>query len=206
MNKAISMLIFIMSTYLSFGQKEHLEPAKDFSKYSGILKKYYDNVFPLLYKGFSKKPIARYTSMPSFSIEYSFSIETIEGRNYVMSNRLSKSYWYTEDKKKVKLISSKVELTNELYFKIVELFKILAEQTTKSKDETMGLDETIYYFTTTEKNGQIKIGKTWSPKENSLLDKLVNICNDVYLLGTGENISQIGTLKNIEKLIIDLKK
>jgi len=206
MKQTILTLIFVLTTFLSFGQKEHLEPAEEFSKYEGILKEYYDNVFPLLYKGFSEKPIARYTSMSSFSNEYSFSIETIEGKNYVVSNRLSKSYWYAENKKKVKLISSKVELTNELYLKIADLFKILTEQTKKPEDESMGLDGTTYYFATTEKNGQIKIGETWSPNENSLLDRLVKICDDVYSLGTGESISQTETLKNIEKLIIDLKK
>ena len=55
-----------------------------------------------------------------------------------------------------------------------------------------------------EENGQIKIGETWSPNENSLLDRLVKICDDVYSLGTGESISQTETLKNIDKLIIDI--
>ena len=81
-----------------------MEPAKDFKQYEGVLKEYYDNVFPLLYKGYSEKPLARYTSMPSFSNEYSFSVETIEGKNYVLSNRLSESYWYSKNKKKVKRI------------------------------------------------------------------------------------------------------
>src|SRR5690554_3927942 len=119
MKQTILILTFVLTTFLCIGQKQHLEPAKDFKQYKGILKVYYDNVFPLLYKGYSENPIARYTSMPSFSNEYSFSVETIEGKNYVVSNRLSESYWYAENKTEVKLISNKTELTNDLCIKIV---------------------------------------------------------------------------------------
>ena len=72
--QTILILIFVLPTFLSFGQKQHLEPVKDFKQYEGVLKEYYYNVFPLLYKGYSEKPIARYISMPSFSNEHSFSL------------------------------------------------------------------------------------------------------------------------------------
>ena len=72
--QTILILIFVLPTFLCFGQKQHLDPVKDFKQYEGVLKEYYYNVFPLLYKGYSEKPIARYTSMPSFSNEYSFSL------------------------------------------------------------------------------------------------------------------------------------
>ncbi len=183
-----------------------LEPAKDFNQYEGDLKEYYDNVFPLLYKGFSEKPVARYTSMPSFSNEYSFSIETIGGKQYVVSNRLSESYWYAKNRNKVKLISNKTELQNDLYLKIVEFFKLLEEQTKKPESNMMGKDGVTYYFATTDKNGEVKIGKTWSPNDNSLLGRLVKICNNIYSLGNGNNISQTEVLKDIYKLIIELKQ
>lgn len=218
MRQTILILTFVLTTILCFGQKQHLEPAKDFKQHEGVLKDYYDNVFPLLYKGYSEKPIARYTSMPSFSNEYSFSIETIEGKNYVVSNRMSESYWYAKNRKKVKLVSNKTELVNELYFKIVDLFKLLEEQTKKPElvfkvidgvtyeEKIMRADGVTYYFATTNKNGQVKIGETWSPDDNSLLGRLVKICDNIYSLGNGENISQTETLKNIGKLLNDLKQ
>ena len=206
MRQIILTLAFILTTFLCFGQKEHLEPVKDFNQYEGVLKEYYDNVFPLLYKGFSEKPIARYTSMPSFSNEYSFSIETIDGKEYVVSNRLSESYWYAKNRNKVKLISNKTELQNDLYLKIVDLFKLLEEQTKKPESEMMGLDGVTYYFASTDKNGQIKIGETWSPDDNSLFGRLVKICDNIYSLGNGNNISQTETLKDIDKLINELKQ
>jgi hypothetical protein len=173
MKQTFLILTFVLTTFLCFAQKQHLEPAKDFKQYEGVLKEYYDNVFSLLYKGYSEKPIARYTSMPSFSSEYSFSIERKEGKNYVISNRMSENFWYAKKRKKVKLISNKTELSNDLYIKILDLFKILEEQTKKPEDDLMGPDGVTYYFATTDKNGEIKIGETWSPKDNSLLGRLV---------------------------------
>jgi len=206
MKQPILILTFVLTIFLCYGQKQHLEPVKDFEQYEGVLKEYYDNVFTLLYKGYSEQPIARYTSMPSFSNEYSFSIETLEGKNYVVSNRLSESYWYAKNRKKVKLISSKTEPTNDLYLKIVDLFKLLQEQTKKPENDLMGLDGVTYYFATTDKNGQIKIGETWSPNDNSLLGRLVIICDNIYSLGNGNNLSQTDILKDIDKLLNDLKQ
>jgi len=209
MRQTILILTFVLTTILCFGQKQHLEPARDFKQYEGDLKDYYDNVFPLLYKGYSERPIARYTSMPSFSNEYSFSIETIEGKNHVVSNRMSESYWYAKNRKKVELVSNKTELVNELYLKIVDLFKLLEEQTKMPVRDlnliTVRADGVNYYFATTNKNGQVKIGETWSPND-SLLGRLVKICDNIYSLGNGENISQTETLKDIDKLLNDLKQ
>jgi len=214
--QAILILAFILTTSLCFGQKQHLEPAKDFNQYEGVLKEYYNKVFPLLYKGYSEKPIARYTSMPSFSNEYSFSIETKKGKNYVVSNRFSENYWYAKNKKKVKLFSHKTKLANDFYLKLVDLFKLLEEQTKEPESKVKvvdgvihmvsGADGTSYYFATTDKNGQVKIGKTWSPRDNSFLGRLVKICDNIYSLGNGENISQTETLKDIDKLLNELKQ
>jgi|GEM_PF-1097371 len=284
--------MFVLTVFLSFGQKQHLKPAEDFSQYEGVLKKYYDNVFPLLYKGYSKKPIARYTSMPAFSNEYSFSIETTGRKNYVVSNRLSANYWYAKNRKKVNLISSKTELSDDLYLKIVNLFKVLEEQIINPKidikietstavtqqkgvitgtvvdilgepviganitekgtangvytdingkfslnvsdkavlnvsyigyttqefaaenngnititmhEDMQGLDGVTYYFTTTDKNGQVKIGETWSPSDDSFLGRVVKICDTIYSLENG-SISQTEIVKDIDKLLNILKQ
>ena len=210
MRQTFLILTLVLTTILCFGQKQHLEPARDFKQYEGVLKDYYDNVFPLLYKGYSEKPIARYTSMPSFSNEYSFSIETIEGKNYVVSNRMSENYWYAKNRKKVELVSNKTELVNELYLKIVDLFKLLEEQTKEPERDlnkiSVNVDGVTYYFAITNKNGQVKIGETWSPGDNSLLGRLVKICDSIYSLGNGKIISQTETLKDIDKLLNDLKQ
>ena len=204
MRQLVIILVFVLTTFLCFGQNQHLEPAKH-ADHKDILGEYYSNVFLLLYKGYSEKPVARYTSIPSFSNEYSFSVETIESKNYVVSNRLSENYWYAKNKIEVKLISSKTELANDLYIKIVDLFILLEELTEEPENDLMGFDGETYYFATTDKNGHIKIKTTWSPGDNSLLGRLVKICDNIYSLGNGGNISQTEILKDIDKLLNELK-
>ena len=206
MRKTILVFIYVLTTLLCFGQKQHLEPAKYFEQYEGHLKEYYDNVFPLLYAGYSEKPTARYTSMPSFSSEHSFSIERIEGKNYVVSNSLSESYWYAKNRKRVKLISNKTELSKDLYLKIIDLFKLLEEQTKKQEHNLMGRDGVTYYFATTDNNGIIKIGETWSPGNKSLLGNLIKICDNMYSLGNGSDVYQTDILNDLDKILIELRQ
>ena len=205
MRQTILLLSFVLTTSICSGQIDHLVPAKDFKAYGSPLSEYYHGVFGLLYNGYSEKPIARYTSMPSFSKEYAFSIELIKDKKFVVSNRLTENYWYATDKYKVKMISGRAELTNDLYLKIAELFKLLAEQTRKPETDFSGLDGTTYYFATTEKDGVIRTGETWSPKGTSVLGRLVSICNSIYALGNGEKTTQADILKEIDKLLEDLR-
>ena len=206
MKQITTILIFLLATIKCFGQKEHLEPARDFKQYEGVLREYYDHIFPLLYQGFADKPYAQYTSMPSFSDEYAFSIERIGNKNYVISNCLSENYWYAEKRDKVKLETKKTEIGDSLYIKIGKLFQLLTEQIKKPDQDLMGLDGVTYYFSCVEKNGEIKTGETWSPNDNSLLGRLIKICDKLYSLGNGKNISQSELEIEIEKTIIDMKE
>ena len=206
-DKQITLVwIFLFTTLLCFGQKEFLETARDFNKYEGDLKEYYDNVFPLLYSGFSQKPYARYTCTPSWDPEYAFSVEEIEGKHYILSNIFSEDYWaagHSGTRDSVKIKTSKVEINNDLYLKIGELFEILTEQA-KTTGFILGVDGEAYYFSTTDKNGEITISETWSPPRCSLLGKLVDICNNLHSIGIGNNISQTEILEEIDELINDL--
>ena len=218
-DKQITLVwIFFLTTLLCFGQRDHyLETAKDYNLYESFLKEhiddykgYYDNVFSLLYSGFSQKPYARYACLPSFEAEYAFSVEEIEGKSYIISNGLSEDYSETGFKSRgifVRIITSKVEINSDLYLKIGELFEILAEQTKTTGQYILGIDGETYYFSTTDKNGEIIIGETWSPSYNSTLGRLVQICNTLFSMGMGRNISQTEILmKEIDKLINDLRK
>ena len=206
MKRQLFIIFLCLNSIFSFSQIGHLEPAKDFKEYEGILKEYYENVFPLLYNGFSEKPTARFTSMPSFSNEYSFSVENIAGDKYIKSNRLSESFWYSKKKSKVRVISKKRKISEKLYLKITELFKILENQTEESEDGIIGFDGTTYYFATTDNNGKVKIGEVWSPKGNSFLAKIVETCENIYSLGKRKRVAESDILKSIEKLLSELEK
>jgi hypothetical protein len=203
--KLILILTFLL-TLGCFGQREHLEPAKDFSQYEGILKDYYNAVFRHLNKGFSEVPYVRYAALPSFSREYSFSIEQKNDRYIIISNWLSQNFWYAQNRLSVKLMSSTIEIKEDLYEIVGELFQLLAKQTKKPTDIIAGSDGTIYYFTTVDSTGKIKIGKTWSPDKNSNLHRLVKICDELFIAGQGGNISDSDIKNSILELIIDLQK
>jgi len=232
MKKVSLILTSLLTTLLCFGQKEHLEPAKEFNpndstkygRYYSKIKEYNANLDKLLYNGFSQKPYARYTCNPAFRAEYAFSVEKINGKNFVVSNRFSEYYWYAlvENRENfVKISMQKTEINNELYLKIGELFELLTEQTKEKerKFETlpdgtvieyieMGFDGETYTFTTTDKNGEKRTGTTWSPhpSRKPMLSRLVKICDNLCSLEIENNISQTNILEEIEILIKDFKK
>ena len=52
----------------------------------------------------------------------------------------------------------------------------------------------------------LKIGETWSPDDNSLLGRLVKICDNLHSIGDRKDVSQTDILKEIEELIKELKQ
>lgn len=181
-----SIFLLFASTYC-FGQNEHLELVEKRLDITGKMKDYEDSVYIKLYKEFSEKPVARYTALPSFGGEYSFSIETNGGNFYIVSNCFQSSFWSTQlNNKEVILFSEKTKIDSLLYFKIVELFQFLAQKTIKTDKNRIGFDGTSYFFSSTNKNGEIVTGKTWSPNRKSALKKLIQICDEIYKLGNGK--------------------
>ena len=213
----------ILSTLLCLGQKEHLEPVKEIntngtSYYSIKRKEYYENIFSLLYSGFWQKPYARYTCLPSFLAEYSFSVEKIKGNNYIISNKLSTDYWSASSRKDVKVYTHRVKIKDDLYLKIGELFELLTEQTKEKERKFVTLpngeiaeeivailDGASYYFTTTDQYRVLKTGTTRLGKNVSLLRRLVKICDNLFSIGTTKKISQAEILKEINALLNDFK-
>ena len=89
---------------------------------------------------------------------------------------------------------------------IKDLFQLLLIQTKQPNDETGGNDGTTYYFSALDSIGKLITGEMWSPKENTLLDQLTIICDNLFRIGQGRYISQEEILKNILKLKEDLKR
>lgn len=188
--KKLLFALVLLAAQTALGQEGHyLEPVRDFSKYDqGVLREYYDNVFTLLHKGFSDKPVARYTVIPSFSEEYAFSLERDGGKYYIVSHNFAGSYWYSKNRKAVKLNVSRREISRELYDRTAALFQLLAHQIRKPDQEEMGFDGATCYFACTNAQGEVIVGETWSPWSETPLGKLVDICDDIYLLGGDANV------------------
>lgn len=202
MKKTIIFTFTILNTIISLGQKEHLEPTT--LNVGGVLEIYYKNLNTLLFDGMEKKPYARFTVIPSFSKEYAFSIEKEKKEYFIISISLSENYWRAKNKKTVRFETKKHKINKEIYDQIGYLFQLLTLQTKSYDNNNFNTDGETYYFTTTNKKGEIKIGQTWSPNQNSLMGRLIKISNDIYSIGDGIDISK--TKNEISKLIIELEK
>ena len=204
MKQRILFLFFLLTTSLCFGQKEHLKPSEDISKYRGLPKWCFDKVS----KGFSEKPYAYYACMPHFSGEYAFSIEKKKENYYIISNTLSKNRGSTRVRIFVTVRKNKLKIDYNLYVKVGELFELLREQTKEPDNPKpiFGFEAVAYYFATANNDGEVFLGVAWSPDANSLLGRLVDICDKLYLIGSKEDISQTDILKDIDKLINDFKE
>lgn len=198
MRKTIIFAFIFLNALISYGQKEHLEPAT--FDVGGGLEIYYKNLNTLLYDGMTDKPYARFTVIPSFSKEYAFSIEKENREYFIISISLSESYWRAKNKQNVKFITHKTKIDKKLYTQIGVLFQILAEQTKSYEIEDHTLDGEKYYFITSDNKGKIKIGETRG------IGKLINLCLNLYSIGNGNNSLINETKKEVDKLIIEFEK
>jgi len=207
--KQVSLILsFLFIASVCFGQKEHLELEKDNYRKNRI-----DSI---LSDGFSQNPYARFTSTDG----YSFSIEIINGKKIIIYNRYNDDYWRDDIKDTAPIITKKTEINDDLYLKIGELFKLVTEQAKEVKLEWIEKSDTLpdgtvieiehaiirsdgttYTFKTTDENGVIKAGSTWSPqtKEKPMQRRLVEICDKLCSI-ENENIPQDIALE-IDKLI-----
>ncbi|WP_455585123.1 energy transducer TonB [Bacteroides sp.] len=197
------LLLFLFS-FRMMGQIDYLEPIKDYTKYKNELSGYYCNVFSLLNTGLSEQPRARYVALPSFSPEYTVSVETQGGKYYLVSNTLSQNSWQAE-KNTVKVNRKSVEITKALYQPLVELLQMTTSQIQDMDGSTTGLDGTTYYFSATNDKGKVVTGKKWSPDSATLMGRLVQIWESVYALSIEKAIPENLIIKDAQALLKDLR-
>lgn len=212
----ILFTILTVITTVSFGQTDHLEPAKDFSEYDsitgGILNNYYNSLFDILLADTGEKTIVRYLVLPSFNAEYALSIARDSNEKYKLTARIcSESYWYSKDKKTVKIKTKEKSIDTDFAVKVKELFDKVIGQI-KKQTEVIGadgaasarLDGTTYYFTTATDSGQLITGATWSPSKGTKMRKLVQICEDLYYFTNAKTNNGATIINDIDKLLDEL--
>lgn len=204
MKKILSIFLFLFLTIQAMAQVDYLEPVRDFSSYKGELGEYYHNAFTLLNTGFNARPHARFSVLPSFSPEYALSVETKNGKYYLLSNTLSQSCWQA-DKDRIKVISRSVAIDKPLYQWMGELFLLVTSQIQDLDGSTAGLDGSTYYFASTSGNGKIALGEKWSPNRGTRMERLVQVCESAYLLSTGKQIAESAICSEAAALIKDLR-
>ncbi|PXY02764.1 hypothetical protein DF185_01335 [Marinifilum breve] len=186
-----------------FGQNDHLVPVRNFESFTGVLKEYYEGVFQKINTGLSSKPLARYTSMPSFEPEYVLSIEKTPTENYLLIyHACYENYWYAEDKKDIEIIKKSILIENEFASKIKELFDAVIAKIKQPEELILEEDGITYYFSTLNSEGKMIMGETWSPEPGTKMGKLVTICESLIKKVEQEDKD----FNNIENMIRDLKQ
>lgn len=189
MKKIVFSILLLAFSFRLAAQIDYLEPVKPFSTYKGELGEYYRSVFSLLNTGFQKQPYACFAVIPSFSPEYAMSVEKKNGRYYLISNTLSRTYWQAE-KGTVKVDTKSVAISASLYQSLGAIFRLVTEQVQDLDGSTAGLDGVVYYFSSTDTKGKVRMGRKWSPVKGTLMERLVLVCQSAYMLSKGENISE----------------
>ena len=192
--------LFLLLAQNTFGQNDHLEPVRDFTKYGSGLKEYYTSVIAKVTQGLSPRPLAQQIVLPSFSSEYAISIECDTNMQYfIKANYLNNSYWYSEDKSNVKSIFKQRLISSELAQTTQKVFRTALSQVRKPLKDMMGLDgETYLFYTYSESKGLIG-GETWSPEIKSKMGAFVTFCNHLLDFVFNKPLSE-------EALIIEAKK
>lgn len=205
MKKIAAFLVLLIFSFRLFAQIDYLEPVRPFSQYTGEIGEYYRNVFSLLHTGFQKQPYACFTVIPSFSPEYSMSVEKRKGRCYLISNTLSRTYWQA-DKGTVKVSTHSIAISQSLYQSLGAVFRLATDQIQDLDGTTAGLDGIAYYFSSTDTKGVVTMGRKWLPKKETLMGRLVLICESAYLLSTGGNISEKALKEEATILLTELRE
>lgn len=185
MKRIIVFTFLNFNIFLGLAQKQHLEPVSlDENTKSDL---YYISLFDKLYEGLSKNNSFRYAVIPSFYPEYGFSVESNKEKYFIIFSSLSESYWYSKNRKKVKFFTQKNEIDKELYEQIDKLFKLLEEQTKQYDELNFVTDGVSYYFISTDNEGEIKIGKTWSPAKDSTFGRLIAVMDKLHKFQQNKN-------------------
>ena len=177
MKKIVFFILLLTLSFRLTAQIDYLEPVKPFTTYTGELGEYYRNVFSLLNTGFQQQPYARFVAIPSFSPEYAMSVDT---RTVVISS--------------------------SLYQSLGAIFRTVTSQVQDLDGSTAGLDGVVYYFTSTDAKGTNQMGRKWSPKKGSLMDRLVLVCQSAYMLSRGEDISEQAVAEEAAALLKELQQ
>ena len=198
-------VVVAQSTHAAARENTHLELFQGWGD-DIEMKEYHIRLFSLLHRGFADKRFARYTVNPSFHAEYALSVEQKSGEYYVLSRTLSANYWYAGKNRDAVTADLKTCTIEEpLYQLIGELFTLVTDQI-GPVPPTHGMDGTTYYFSRTNEDGKVVTGEVWSPIKDSPMRKLVEICDALYELSLGKDVSPADIEKDIHALMNDLRE
>jgi hypothetical protein len=192
------LIIALFVSFEAFGQisgVDYLLPAPEFEEGIKSESGYYGKVIHLLNSNFSSKTKVCYTVFPSFSPEYSLSIEKTKDSSYVMILRTcSENYWYSENKGKVTISLKTIKINSQIAQLVTKLFSQALSQCKEHKPNkneilTIGFDGENYYFSELKQGKIVNVGKTWSPRTYKMKE-LVSVCESLKDTDKTEEINK----------------
>lgn len=175
----ISLILSFLYNSKMSGQENHLEPLEDIFSVYNYKFEYYSIVREKLYKNLSDSPEIRFLTMPSFSGENVLQIDFDKKtqKYYIQYNAAKKNIWYSEEKRKVEIMTFKKEIDKKSVELVTNLFKKVILGVRYREKEGFARDGTNYYFMVWDFG--IKGGKIWSPDKDSNMGELVEIGNQL---------------------------
>jgi len=167
----IFTFLFIIPSLIE-AQNEKLEPVQ--SVFDGVNFDYHYLIRKILMKEMSIRPEIRFLIIPSYGVEETIAIEKVNGKYFIVHNKMEKSIWYTKKRPdKIKVLNKSVEI-RELDMKLYrDLFLIAINNKEYSEKKTIRIHSNHYFFSVLDK--RLKTGMIQSPKKNTRMDRLKNI-------------------------------
>ena len=198
----VALFLVLTTPLMSHAGNDHLEPVE--GERPILIKNYFDRLLPLLHTGFTQVPSARYTVVPSFAPEYSWSLEREDEGGYVLFiHRLVKNFWY---KGYGRMNTRSVVFSKELHDAVVKLFATATGRIRKIEKQWYRTDGVRFYFTIAESDGRLTTGVTHSPGQGSLMYRLTRLCDALMILPEIEGVSEFDMMEEIDALLRDMQK
>jgi len=205
MKKLLSILILFTCFSYIYGQEDSLyscgnlgEVIKKFNTYNRALERTLSNKY-------NDDFIIRYSVKPAFDPEYSFQIEEVNDKNYVLKTmEFKQNLWntiYCDSTKTVDYNYEQKNLNPELKAQIYRLFEHVISSLTSRYYSGVGEGGITYNFYIKLNDTTIDCSETWSPTKNSTSYKLVQICEEVMKHASNDSIKKEDIVDKIEKFM-----
>ena len=203
-------ILFLSSKVLAqarLGQlrDDHLQPVTNYFSAYHYQDEYYSSIRRYLLDSLRNSPVARVIVQPSFSVEYVVSVDSVNKTYFLRYSRMNKSIWSTKQKESLRAITTKTTIGEPLAKALNKLFFKALAQTRYPKrvflkglngeefeDISVGTDGTTYVFTAFGYGRGVRSGETWSPREGSFMNELVNISNALITLTANTMNREVG--------------
>lgn len=191
MKKVELFFIFLLYGIIQiYAQDDHLEPECDMSGYN--------RYGSIVNKPFGKDFKIRFIAAPSWGHLTAFSMEKEKGNTLLKINTVS---YAGRDERSPGFYIFKIDSLYEHALK--SLFNEALSQVDFTEEDRNGLDGSLYYFVKPGYNGNLKIGKKWSPQASTLMYRLITLCDTISM---ATNISGLPCLAKLQNLAGELKE